>query len=96
MRRIVVLLVLLAAFCFGAAFSFHNPQPVEFNYLAGQIQAELGALLIGAVALTVVFMVAIYAVLMLPRRAELARLRRRLSKAEDELGRLRKLPLKDG
>ncbi len=96
MRRIVILILLIATFCLGAAFSYHNPQIVELNYLAGNFSPPLGALLMAVVAGTVGLMVLIYAVLGVPRRAELARLRRRLEKAESELVNLRNLPLQDG
>ena len=96
MRRIVVLSVLAVVFAIGAAFSYHNPQAVDLNYLAGTLQAPLGAVLTAAIAVTVAVLVLVYAVLSVPRRAELARLRRRLDKAETELSRLRSLPLKDG
>ncbi len=96
MRRIVVLLLLIVMFLMGGAFSYHNPQAVDLNFLFGQAQFPLGALLMGAVAGAVALMVLIYWALTLPRRAELLRLRRRLQKAESELASLRNLPLKDG
>jgi uncharacterized membrane protein YciS (DUF1049 family) len=96
MQQIIVLFLVVLTFCLGAAFSFHNPQAVQLNYLIGQAEFALGALLMSVIAATVAFMVLIYWILGLPRKAELARLRRQLQKAESELANLRKLPLKDG
>ncbi len=96
MRRIVVLLLVIATFCAGAAFSYHNPQSVSLNYLAGQADIALGALVMAAIATTVALMVLVFWLISLPRKAELLRLRRRLDKAENELHNLRQLPLKDG
>lgn len=96
MRRIVVLLLVIATFCLGAAFSYHNPQAVTLNYLAGQTEIALGALVMATVAFSVAVMVLMFWLISLPRRAETLRLRRRLEKAENELHNLRQLPLKDG
>ena len=96
MRKIVVLLLVVATFCLGAAFSYHNPQSVTLNYLAGQAELSLGALVMAAIAATVAVMALVFWLISLPRRAETLRLRRRLDKAESELNNLRQLPLKDG
>lgn len=96
MRRLLVLILLLLTFSLGLAFSYHNPQAVTLNYLAGSLDAPLGVLLIATMALSIALMIAIYWVLSLPRRAEVRRLKRRIDKAESELDGLRSLPLKDG
>ncbi len=96
MKRLIILALLLLSFCLGAAISYHNPQAVELNYLAGTLEQPLGVLLVLVAALCVAIMVLIFWALTLPQRAERARLRRRLDKAESELASLRTLPLQDG
>lgn len=96
MQKIIVLLILVVTFCVGAAFSYHNPNAVTLNYLAGSMQLPLGALLMGTVALTVCLMVLLGWILSLPGRADRLRLRRRVDRAEKELDKLRNLPLQDG
>ncbi|MGJ8670060.1 MAG: lipopolysaccharide assembly protein LapA domain-containing protein [Oceanococcus sp.] len=96
MQKIIVLIVLIAMFCMGAAFSYHNPQPVTLNYLIGQADVPVGALLMSVTAAVISLMVLMAWLLALPGRAERLRLRRRLERAEKELDKLRQLPLKDG
>ncbi len=96
MQRLIILALLLLSFCLGAAISYHNPQVVELNYLTGKLEQPLGVLLVLVAAVTVGIMVLIYWSLTLPQRAERARMRRRLEKAESELANLRTLPLQDG
>lgn len=96
MQKLIVLLIVVATFLVGAAFSYFNPDPVALNYLAGTLQLPLGALLMAVVALTVCLMVLLGWVLSLPGRAERLRLRRRVERAEKELDKLRNLPLQDG
>lgn len=93
MRKILVLVLAVLMFCVGAAFSYHNPQVVEINFLAGHLQLPLGALLMTVVASTALLVTILAWVLGLPRRAELMRLKRRLERTEKELDRLRSLPL---
>ena len=96
MQKVVVLIVLIAMFCVGAAFSYHNPQSVALNYLIGEAKVPVGALLMTVIAASVSLMVLLAWLLALPGRAERLRLRRRLERAEKELDKLRQLPLKDG
>ena len=96
MQKIIVIVLALATFVVGAAVSYHNPQVVSLDYLLGTAALPLGTLVVGIMAVTILVMALLYWLGTLPRRAELARLRRRLNRAEDELASLRKLPLKDG
>ncbi len=96
MQRILILLVLIVMFCIGAAFSYHNPQAVQLNYLIGETELPLGALLMACVAITISLMVLLAWLISLPGRAERLRLRRRVDRAEKELDKLRQLPLQDG
>jgi uncharacterized integral membrane protein len=56
MGRLLTALLLLAAFCLGAAISYYNRADVTFHYLAGQAELPLIALLFGAFLLGVVVM----------------------------------------
>lgn len=95
MTRLIVLVLVILAFALGLAFSFHNPQQVTLNYLLGSVDIALGVLLIATLAVSVTVMLMLGALLSLPRRATIARLKRRIDKAESELANLRQLPLKD-
>lgn len=45
MVRLLVLLLLVVAFCVGAAIGYFNQASVTFHYLAGEVQLPLIALL---------------------------------------------------
>ena len=47
MWRLIITVLLLAVFCLGAAVSYFNWASVTFNYLAGQTEMPLIALLLG-------------------------------------------------
>lgn len=96
MRKLAIIALTLLTFCLGAVFSYHNPEPVTLNYLAGSIDKPLGWILIAVLGFSWLLMAAIYALMSLPRRAEILNLKRKLSKAESELRSLRQIPLKDG
>jgi lipopolysaccharide assembly protein A len=95
MRRLLVLLILTAAFCLGVALSYYNWTPVRFHYLAGETELPLVGLLLAAF----VAGAALIGLLGLGRRwalqLENRRLQKRLQDAEAELKNLRNLPLKD-
>lgn len=95
MTRILLALLLLVVLTLGAALSYFNWDPVPFNYLAGETQVPLVALLIGMFAGGVLAALLLCAGRILALRAEILRLRRQLNGANSELKNLRNLPLKD-
>lgn len=88
-----MLLLLLVVLCFGAAMSYYNWNSVPFNYLAGQTEVPLIALLIAVFVLGVLLALLLCAGRIVGLRAEQLRLRRQLSNAQAELKNLRNLPL---
>ena len=96
MGRLLTILLLLAAFCLGAAISYYNWSSVTFHYLAGQAELPLIALLLGAF-LTGVFVMWLldFARLFVLSR-ESRRLQRQIVQLEAELKSLRNLPLDAG
>lgn len=84
---------MLAGFCLGAAISYFNWTRVTFDYLAGQVEVPLIALLLTAFlsGLAVMGLLNLGRVWVLKRDAR--KLQNRLSLAETELKSLRNLPL---
>ena len=68
---------------------------MPFNYLAGDAEVPLVALLIGVFTAGVVLALLICAGRIIGLRAEIHRLRRKIQSAQSELKNLRNLPLKD-
>jgi lipopolysaccharide assembly protein A len=93
MGRLLVALLLFAAFCLGAAISFFNWELVTFHYLAGQAEVPLILLLLGAFVLGIVVMglLNLARVFMLGR--DNRRHQRQIRELEAELKSLRNLPL---
>jgi len=93
MGRLLVTLLLLAAFCLGAAVSYFNWAPVSFHYLAGQTQLPLIALLLGAFLLGVVVMWLLNLARVFVLSRDSRRQQRQIRDLEAELKSLRDLPL---
>jgi len=93
MGRLLVALLLLAAFCLGAAVSYYNWSAVTVHYLAGQVQLPLIALLLGAfvVGLLVMWLLNLARLFVLSRDSR--RYQRQIREMEAELKSLRNLPL---
>lgn len=93
MRKLLATVLLLAGFCLGAAISYFNWTPVTFDYLSGQVEVPLIALLLAAFLSGLVVM----GLLNMAREWGLARdarkLQSRLNLAETELRNLRNLPI---
>lgn len=96
MRKVLIGSLLFASAVLGGLVGFFNTLPVPFNYLAGEIEIPLIALLIAtavlAALLTLVLCVARY----LGLRSQIRLLRRQVRDSEAELKNLRNLPLQDG
>jgi putative membrane protein len=91
--RLLVTLLLIAAFALGAALSYYNWNPVSFHYLAGQLELPLIALLLSAFLLGVAVAFLLNLARFWSLRRETRRLRKQLDDAEAELKSLRNLPL---
>ena len=93
MGRLLVILLLVAGFCLGAAISYYNASPVTFHYLAGQVELPLIALLLGAflLGIVVMWMLSLARAFVLSRDSR--RQQRQIRELEAELKSLRDLPL---
>jgi len=93
MGRLFVALLLVAAFCLGVAVSYYNWTVVTFNYLAGEAEVPLIALLVGAFVLGAVVMWLLGAVRLFLLRRDGKRQQKQIRDLETELRTLRNLPL---
>ncbi len=93
MVRLLVALLLLSAFCLGAAVSYYNWHPVAFNYLAGEVELPLIALLLLSFTcgLLVMWLLSVARMFLMGR--ETRRQASRVQELEAELKNLRSLPL---
>jgi uncharacterized integral membrane protein len=96
MGRIVTLLLLVVAFCLGAAISYYNRADVTFYYLAGQVELPLIALLFGAFVLGVAVMWLLDLARLFVLSRDSRRQQRQIAQLEAELKSLRNLPLAQG
>ena len=93
MGRFLIWLLLIAAFCLGAAVSYYNWRPVTFNYLAGEVELPLIALLLlhFTAGLLVMWLFSAARIFLVSRDAR--RHERQVRELEAELKNLRNLPL---
>jgi lipopolysaccharide assembly protein A len=93
MWRLITLVLLLAVFCLGAAVSYFNWTSVTFNYLAGQAELPLIALLLIAflIGVAVTGLLNLARIFLLGRESR--RHQRQIRELEAELRSLRNLPL---
>lgn len=96
MFRTLLTVLLVVVLCFGAAIGYFNAQTVRFDYLAGQVELPLIALVVAEFLVAVLLTLLICSTRILALRAEARRLRRQLADTQAELKTLRELPLKDG
>jgi putative membrane protein len=96
MGRLVSALLLIVAFCLGAAVSYYNRTDVTFHYLAGQVELPLIALLFGAFLLggVVMWLLDLARLFVLSRDSRSQQ--RQILQLEAELKSLRNLPLAQG
>jgi putative membrane protein len=93
MGRLLVILLLLATFCLGAAVSYFNWSRVTFHYLAGEAELPLIALLLLAFVLGVAVMGLLNLTRVFTLGRESRRQARQIRELEAELKSLRNLPL---
>lgn len=83
----------------GASIGYFNAQPVKFDYLAGEVEMPLIALVVGEFVIAVLLTLLICLGRMFSLKAEIRRLRKQAQAAEAELKALRELsvatPVKD-
>jgi uncharacterized integral membrane protein len=96
MGRLLTALLLIVAFCLGAAISYYNRADVTFHYLAGQAELPLIALLFGAFLLGVVVMWLLDLARLFVLSRDSRRQQRQVAQLEAELKSLRNLPLAQG
>ncbi|MFA9462344.1 lipopolysaccharide assembly protein LapA domain-containing protein [Thiohalorhabdus sp. Cl-TMA] len=97
MKRTLSALLFLVVFLIGVSFALKNPQGVQIHYYFG---IDLGPFPVSLVVIVVLLMGVLLGGLvasfpLMSRHREVRRIRRRMEDMEQELGRLRKLPLKD-
>lgn len=95
MRRVLLVLFALVVFGVALALVLVNLRDVQFDYLIGRIDLPLAALLAGALAIGVVVGFAAGLPAVLAARARARRAARQLRDAEQEIGNLRRAPLRD-
>lgn len=93
MLRIVFLLLLGAMLVLGASIGYFNAQAVRFNYLFGEWELPLVALLVADFLVAALVTLAVFGARLLTLRGEIRRLRKQLRDLESELKSLRNLPL---
>lgn len=93
MPRLLLMVLLVVVLVFGASVGYFNAQPVRFNYLFGELELPLIAILIGDFAFGVGVTLLVLLSRLLSLRLEAGRLRRRLRDTESELRALRNLPV---
>jgi uncharacterized integral membrane protein len=95
MLRFVVLGGLALFLVLGASIGYFNAQPVTFNYLAGQLEIPLIALIIGEFVIAVALTLLICFGRILGLKNEIRRLRKQVRDADAELKALRELPIQN-
>jgi len=93
--RVLSLVILLLAMCFGALMAYYNQDAVQFRYLAGERQLPLFLLLFFSFLIGAILTLLMMAMRMFGLSAQIRQLRRQLRDTETELKNLRNLPLKD-
>ncbi|QHS09622.1 lipopolysaccharide assembly LapA domain-containing protein [Sinimarinibacterium sp. NLF-5-8] len=91
MLRLLVLLLLVAVLGLGASVGYVNAQTIHFNYLFGELELPLIAIMIAAFAVGVVLALIAASGRIIGQRLELGRVRRQLRAQETELHSLREL-----
>ncbi len=93
MARVLLSILLIVMLVLGASIGYFNAQMVSFNYLLGEFQLPLIAILIGDFLFGMLLTLMLVSTRLLRSRAEVGRLRRQLRDAESELRNLRALPV---
>jgi putative membrane protein len=95
MQRIITLIIFIAVFAAGAAFSAINNGPVELNYYLGTITLPISVIVIGSIVTGIILGALAIFIGTLGLRYENRRLNKKIAVNEQEINSLRILPIKD-
>lgn len=95
MTRMLIVIALVLMLAIGIAIGFFNAQPVTFNYIAGEVQLPLIALVMSELVVVALLTTVLCWTRIFGLKSEIRRLRRQLRDAQAELQSLRNLPYKD-
>lgn len=95
MKRIVIFAVLLLVMLLGLSFALMNANSVRLMYYFGEVQAPLSLVVVLAIALGAFLGVLASMGMVVGQKREIAKLRKSVKIAEEEVSNLRSLPLKD-
>lgn len=95
MQRIITLIIFIAVFAAGAAFSAINNGPVELNYYLGTITLPISVVVIGSIVTGIILGALAIFIGTLGLRYENRRLNKKIAVNEQEINSLRILPVKD-
>ena len=95
MQRIITLIIFIAVFAAGAAFSAINNGPVELNYYLGTITLPISVVVIGSIVTGIILGALAIFIGTLGLRYEYRRLNKKIAVNEQEINSLRILPIKD-
>jgi putative membrane protein len=95
MKRIVIFAVLLLVMLLGLSFALMNANSVRLVYYFGEVQAPLSLVVVLAIALGAFLGVLASMGMVVGQKREIAKLRKSVKIAEEEVSNLRSLPLKD-
>ena len=87
--RSALLILLLAMLVLGASIGYFNAKTVSFNYLFGELELPLIAILIADFLFGMILTLIVVSGRLLRTRREVGRLRRQLRDAESEMRSLR-------
>ncbi|SCZ49194.1 lipopolysaccharide assembly protein LapA domain-containing protein [Thiohalomonas denitrificans] len=95
MKRILAFIILLCFAAAGLGFAVLNAGDVQLNYYFGEAVLPLALVVVGALAVGALLGLLSAAGMLLARKHESNRLRRRLRLAEQEIRNIRELPVRD-
>lgn len=95
MQRIITIIIFIAVFAAGAAFSAINNGPVELNYYLGTFALPISVAIIASVVIGITLGALAIFISTLGLRYENRRLHKKIAIHEQEINSLRILPIKD-
>lgn len=95
MLRVLLIVLVVVVLGLGASIGYFNAQTIRFDYLAGQVEMPLIALVVVEFLLVALLTVLVCFGRIFALKSEIRRLRRQLRDADAELKNLRDIPLKD-
>ncbi len=95
MKRLVILLLFIFIAALGLLLALLNPYDVSFNYYLGELELPQAVLLVLTLILGALLGMVSNLAMLLGRRRELAKLRKRVKLQEQEIRNLREIPLRD-